>query len=441
MKIITLSHQTINNPIYTKLAAGAQIEIYSGDGPVDECDVFVFDAASCAAAEVSQAVAPLDAGAWVLLLDLSDEHKQALAKRIGFRSHGAGRGYLVAKTNDAEGHERFRIVEARDSKPKVSSMSRGFQGDKTGVTKEFDPEVAFQDQEQEHPLSDAEVDVFLSVLAASPQAEASDSAPPGLIWKSWIYSRTHTYTASGTVNSDTGLGPPPSKTITLLLTYDFEAALNNAPQSGAFQYLGLLMTGIFQNNGMSNTTDTNYGWIIAELNPSFQQSSDLFWYSSSPANTNEQTQVTTGSSVTVGFDQNGVSAGYTYSNSVTENITDWYITQQTASEWIYAQNTPFDGSTQNYKVAEGCVNWYSGHINTSSFPAISTSSLQCAVNAVWKTNSVLTTEVPISISNFMQADYMMVGEFLGLGTSFALWWATSEPTDTFSIDLSVVTAS
>src|SRR6185312_6684543 len=187
------------------------------------------------------------------------------------------------------------------------------------------------------------------------------------------------------------------------------------------------------------TTDTNYGWIIAELNPSFQQSPELFWYSSSPANTNDQTQVTTGSSVNIGFSQNGASAGYTYTNSVTENITDWYITQQTASEWIYAQNTPFDGTTQNYKVAESCVNWYSGHINTSDFPSISISSLQCAVNAVWKTNSVLTTEVPISITNYMQSDYMMVGEFLGLGASFALWWAFSSPTDTFSIDLSVVT--
>lgn len=436
MKIITLSHQTINNPIYTKLAAGAQVESYSGSGAIGECDIFVFDSASCAAAEVNLVIPPLDAGVSVLLLDPTDEHKQALAKRIGFRSHGAGRGYFVAKTTNDDGHERYRIIEARDSKIKISLISQGAQGDSTGLKKVFDPEV--EDVEEEGSLSDADVDLYLSALAATPQAAASSPPPSALIWKSWVYSAHHQLNASGGVNSNTGLGPPPSKTLDLYLTYSFEAALNNAPQSGPFQYLGLLLTGIYQNNGLSNTSDTNYGWIIANIVPSFQPSSELFWYSSSPANTNDVTQVTTGSSVNVGFDSNGASAGYTYSNSTTQNITDWYITQQTASQWLYAQNTPFDGSTTSASVASGCVNWYSGHINTSSFPAISTSSLQFAVDAVWKTNSVLTSEVPVTITNHMQADYFMVKEFLGLGTNFVLWTSSTTPTDTFSIDMSVV---
>lgn len=74
-------------------------------------------------------------------------------------------------------------------------------------------------------------------------------------------------------------------------------------------------------------------------------------------------------------------------------------------------------------------------MNTSSFP---TSSLQFAVNEVWKTNSVLTTSQTFSISNQMRADYIMINTFLGLGTKWATWISTSTPSDTFTIDMSVL---
>ncbi|MFT3766388.1 MAG: hypothetical protein QM820_12880 [Minicystis sp.] len=436
MRIQTLSHSDVANPLYKKLVSGNTLSAPGDDGP---CDLFVVDAASCAPDEIGQAVAALDAGAKVLLLDAGDEHKKALAKRIGFRSHGPSRGYLVARLASKEGHARYRIVEVGEDQAPVTCASQAVAGDRKGATKVFPSQPGVPAPQQGRALTDAEMDVLLAAItAAAAEDEATDSAPEGLDWASWIYSRSHSYTASGSVNSDTGLGPPPSQQVTLLLTYTFQAALNDPPQSGAFQYVGLSLSGIFQNNGMSNTDDDNYGWILAAIEPTFSPSSSLAWYSSSPSNTNDATQVTTGSSVNIGFNSNGATGGYTYSSSVTNNITDWYITQETSSNWLYAQNTPFDGNTTSASVADSCVNWYSGHINTSSFPTISTSSLQFATNTVWKTSSVLTSEVDISVNNRMQVDYMMVKEFMGLGTNFVLWYSSSTPTDSFSIDLSVV---
>lgn len=438
MQIRTLASGNINNPIYTKLSLGATVSGYSSDEALGAGDLVVIDASTCFPSDVSVAFASLDAGAALLLLDPTDGHKQAVAKHIGFRSKGASIGYYVVKQQVATGVSRYRIVEAGDSKGMVASVSQAVLGDANGVKETFPPQIAFQDVEQVQPLTDADVELFLAAIDTVVEPDTASSPPSELVWQQWVYSSPHSYTASGSVNSDTGMGPPPSKSISLLLTYTFQGALNNAPQSGAFQYLGLLETGIFQNNGMSNTDDDNYGWIIAALSPTYEAPASLFWYASSPSNTNDVTQVTTGSSVNIGFNNNGVSGGYTYSSSTTENITDWYIKQQTASSWLYAQNTPFDGSTTSASVASGCVNWYSGHINTSEFPVISTSSLQFAVDTVWKTNEVLSTEVDITISNFMQTDYMMVKEFLGLGTNFVLWTSQSTQSDSFAIDMSVI---
>ena len=79
-------------------------------------------------------------------------------------------------------------------------------------------------------------------------------------------------------------------------------------------------------------------------------------------------------------------------------------------------------------------------MNTSpAFPVISTSSLQFAADAVWKTNTVLTGEISISVVNLMRVDYIMVDKVLGFGNAWADWWKQSNPSDAFSIDMSVLT--
>lgn len=440
MKITTHAHGAISNAVYAYLTAGTTAAIYREDTPLSTGDLFVIDARSCPAHEVSLAFAPLLAGAGVLLLDASDEHKKALARHIGFRSQGANTGYFVSRHADAAGHVSYRIVEAGDSTSKMTSTSQRAYKDNIIEQHEVHPAVvAFEDVQQVHALTQADIDLFATTIASPVVLDASAPPPAQLVWKNWIYSRTHTFTAAGAGNSD--FDAPPSKTISLLLTYTFQGALNNTPQTGPFQYLGLLETGIFQNNGMSHTSNTDFGWTIAAFNPTFAASSALQYFESSPSNTNDVAQVTTGSSVTVGFDASsegtaGLNGSYTYSNATTKNISDWYITQNQSNNWLYAQNTPYDGVTTSFP--SGGFNWFTGLIETGSFPVISTTSLQFAMSAVWKTNSVLTTEVDITVYNLMRVDYLRENTFLGLGTKGAFWNSTSVPQDIFSIDMSAL---
>lgn len=445
MRIVTLTSTKTSNPVYARLVQAAAPTLHADGEKFAAGDVVVLDAAGSTPDDVSRAFPAFDAGATVLLLDAGDDHKQALAQRIGFRSHGSSVAYS-AKRTDAGGATRVDVSEVGQTSAPASSVSQGGSADAEGANKQtFEPQVDFDNVEQAQTLTDEDIEFFVTSLQTRNVASLSEAAaaPSGLVSKSWNYSRSHSFTASGSQNSGTGLGPPPSKTISVNLNYVFQGALNNATESGSFQYLGVQETGIFQNNGMSNTSDTNYGWVLGSICPTITQPSTLYWYQSSPANTNDVTSVTTGSSVTVGFNASntggGGNASYTYSNSSTQNITDWYITQMTASSWIYAQNTPYDGNTTSGSTVADCINWYSGLVDTSSFPTISKSSLQFAVDAVWKTNSVLTSTQTISVSNQMRVDYIMIDTFLGLGTKWATWIYTSTPTDTFSIDMSVLT--
>lgn len=441
MKMTTRTHGVISNAVYAKLSAGANVAVYKDGASFSKGDIFVIDASTCPPQEVSLAVAPLLAGAGVLLLGAGDEHKKALAKHIGFRSQGTSTGYFVSQHLDATGHATYRIVEVGDSTAKITSTSQHAFKDKNTDKLEISPAVvAFQDVQQVYAITQADIDLFVASIVQPLVLDASPPPPAQLVWKNWIYSRTQSFTAAGAGNSD--FDAPPSKLISLMLTYTFQGALNNTPQTGPFQYLGLLETGIFQNNGMNHISDTDFGWTIAAFNPTFAVPDALQYFESSPSNTNSVTQVTTGSSVTVGFDASsegtaGLNGSYTYSNSTTKNISDWYITQKQSSNWLYAQNTPYDGIATSYP--SGGYNWFTGLIETSSFPVISTTSLQFAMSAVWKTSSVLTTEVDVTVYNLMRVDYLKENTFLGLGTKGAFWNYTSVPQDTFSIDMSVLT--
>ena len=442
MSIYVLSHGDIASPVHARLAAGATTTAFAAGDTLSPGDLLVIDAATCSTDEVQLGFPAIDAGAAVLLLDATDDYKQALGKHIGFRSHGASRGYHVVRRTGADGHARCYVSEVRDNTAPASLYVATGSGNKEqGTDKVGTVTTVYEDQVQTTPMTEADLDCFAASLAVTGE-NGTTPPPPGLVWYTWIYSSTHSFTASGSYNSDADLGPPPSKTITVNLTYLIQGALNNATQSGAFQFLGLQETGIFQNNGMSSKTDTSCGWTLGSICPTFSVPSSLAWYQSSPSNTNNVSTVTTGSSVTVGFNAGtsggGGNASYTYSNSVTENITDWYIQQSTASAWIYAQYTPFDGNSTDPSVINDSRGW-NGTIDTSTFPVISTSSLQFAATAVWKTSAVLDSEVTISVSNRMRVDYIMVDKVLGFGNAWADWWYQSPPNDSFSIDMSTLT--
>ena len=438
MKALVQSKGTINNRIYSKLAATLATEPYDGQQSVGNYDLLIVDAESVAGDE-SLARAALDSSVPVLALDAGDNQKKALARRIGFRSHGQGLAYLILKADDAEGRECFRIIEARDRDVQVTRGSRTGFADIWGRPAD-EPEAAASTVIQKVPFSDQQADEFVrSLLRLRPmKLAAAPGPPPGLTWKRWMYSETYSAGLEGVRDDKTGHGPPPTGSISLLSTYTFDAALSNA-STPACQYVGALHSGIFQNDGgMIMDTENSFGWFLTWLEPSFYTASpELSYYQSSPANVNKQAQVTTSSSVNLGFNSSGVNGSYTWSDAVTENIEDWYIQQILATDWRYAQNTPFDGYSPSD--ASKSINWMTGHIQTQDYPLISKSALQFAVQTIWRTTQVIDGEVTIQGGATGEAEYLMSDTcFMGIGYSWASWWNMGNWSSMFSIDLSQV---
>lgn len=385
------SAPTLDNPISARISdLGSAAD-----------DLVVFDCASRPAEEVSQLFGALDAGAGLLLLDATEAHKEALAAHVGFRSQGAARGYFVAR-RAAGGKVGYHFHEATDAPEEVADFIQGIR----------------------------------ETLAMPLRLDESTSGP---VEQTWTYTTSHPFTAVGPYNSDTGLGPTPDGSISLQLKYVFEGALDTGDNAGPFQYIGCTLSGILSNGGLVGNTGETFGWILANFNPSFSVASDAFSYSSSsPANTSGTSTVQTGYNVNVGVSTgSGASATYNYSNSITNSISEWNVVQTSSSSWNYAQATPFDGNATDNGTIDNCIDWAHGNgVQTGEFPAISTSTLQFAVNTVWKTNGVVTDTVLFYGNTLTQVDYIMTQVILGATNKECSWVHKAASNDAFYIDMS-----
>ncbi|TDR43986.1 hypothetical protein DFR29_106131 [Tahibacter aquaticus] len=74
-------------------------------------------------------------------------------------------------------------------------------------------------------------------------------------------------------------------------------------------------------------------------------------------------------------------------------------------------------------------------IDTNTFPTIS---LQLAAVGVWKTSSVITDEMNISVPNRIRVDHIIVDKVVNFGNAWADWWYQNPPDASFSIDMSIV---
>jgi hypothetical protein len=437
MKTSVTNKQKIDNPIYAQISDIGSATPFSTDTKYSTDDLIVFDCASCPPEDVSKLFGALDTGAGLLLLSATDAHKKALAVHVGFSSRGRSRGYFVAR-RASNGKIGYHFLEAKDTLSH-STLRTASSVRTDGSLTARAPTVVFNSVP--HTLTSDEIAVFIKGLqnTLAMPLQLDTQPPAGLDYKTWFYTRPYSYTTYG-LEEKSGLGPPPNGTVSLQMTYVFDGALDTTAQTGPFQFIGCSLSGILSNGGLKANSGESFGWSLANFNASFYTSSDaLFIYSSSPPNTNGVSSVTTGSNVTVGFSTGGVSTGYTYSNSVTNSIADWQVVQNSGYSWNYAQVTPYDGNATDNGTIDNCIDWaHGGGVQTGEFPAISTSSLQFAVNTVWKTNEVTTDTITFQGITSNQADYIMTQVLLGATNKEASWFWIASSNDSFDIDMSVI---
>jgi hypothetical protein len=413
------------------------MERFSGNERVADYQMVVLDAAACTAS-ADLAASALDAGVPVLVLGAHDEAKAVLARHIGFRSAGDSAAYLVAPLKDEAGGTHFHILEQALPAAKQEVTWQEAAGEGEGMKECYeahtedmsDPSGVLQPTREELKGFGRRV---RALLKGERQRKAlAGDIPAGLKWKSWVYSVDQTFTASGSKSS---LGTPKQQTLSCFTTYEFTAFLNNWPETGAFQYLVLQQTGIYQTNGLVKNDDHERGWYLTELAPSFQASSPLFYYQSSPPNVAGSKSVTTTSGFAVNFNNGGAGATYNYSSSETNVISDWKVAQLTGTSWQYSQVDPYNGTTNSFP---GGMVESNDKGELKGLPDISKYSLQFDVQTVWKTNEVVQSEVSVGCTNTCRTDYIIT-EY-DSGTKWeGYWWTyidTRQPS--FTIDLGVI---
>jgi hypothetical protein len=438
MKFLLHTAAKIADPVSWFLSHIAEVKPFQTGDRAAGFDLFVLDAGACAAA-ADMVREALEGGTAVLVLDAGDEQKTVLHDIIGFRSAGPGAGYLVVPIPDGNGRTHYQILEQRYPTRVQSLIRRSAAGEGEGLTEESDPleidlsreegcEYLFElSQEQLKSFGEKVRDVL-----RSPRTIPAQDIPAGLKSRSWVYSEDQSFTASG---GKTSVGKPKKQDISCFTTYEFQAFLNNWPESGAFQYVYLRQSGIYQTNGMVKNNNHERGWYLTQLAPTFTPPPELFYYQSSPANTAGSKDVTTSTGFQIDFNTGGAGASYNFSKSSTERIYDWQIVQKTGMSWQYFQATPYSGKQ---------VKWPDSAVESNDkgeikpMPTISKYSLQFDIQTVWKTNGIVRRSVPIQTSNYLKTDYLMTEYFSGTKWEGTWWEYPITWPGTYYIDLALV---
>jgi hypothetical protein len=439
MKFLLHTKESIADRILEFLRQIAQVDSAADSESLADYDLLILDAKTCGSDSESQDRALLkdafDRDRAVLVLNAAEDQKQALADYIGFQSHGAGMAYFVKPVRDNAGRTHYRILEK--TFPTSGSLWRGdARGDGEKPIEQSDPmEINLADSSENREIHDRELRSFGKSLTEMLQPERAAEGidrdkPSDLKWKAWIYSRDQSFDATG---PKFRFGPPPLQHLSCYTTYEFQAYLNNWPETGAFQFLFLRQGGIYETNGMKNDTDHVKGWYLTQFSPTYPASKELFYYSSSPANVSDSKDVTTSSGFTVEFNTSGGGAQYNFSSSETQRIWDWRVTQLTGTSWQYYQQIPYSGISTTFP-----YDMVGNKGVLKALPEISKYSLQFDLQVVWKTNSVEKKWVNVTGENRMRTDYIITEHTSGTGWEGDWWYYITNPSPTFALDLSLV---
>lgn len=323
-------HGPVNSPAFDALrglltigdeVASAQVLVVDGD-------------AYSPGALASDAVVQqhLREGKWVLLVDLTKDHNDRDMVPLA-HSSGAGQSHIAVlrRRNDAFGRPAIDLYDF----PRSGTLAPTEQ------------------QLADLPRSVAE---FLRKVPAA--APAGFTPPPGLIYVTFNFTqpddsaqfsatKNGTDTSNGIQNTSVNRGfvyslfldnqNTPTGDFQQLLVHDTVQA---TPLNSALGTDALMIT----KTGSSLVT-CDIGWFqVAVDHTAVAANPGLFTpQDNSPQNTNEQEQVTTGVSFGINFSNPLGSGGgtATYSESVTQNVSQWSVLNPTTGSWSWQNQDPW----------------------------------------------------------------------------------------------------
>lgn len=168
----------------------------------------------------------------------------------------------------------------------------------------------------------------------------------------------YSWTCTGSKDKHTGVKPAP-QTMTIsghVQTGVYYDNSNVVPK----QWIKIEASGtVFTNGPVKNKKTDQIGWTLetygvqsdSTLSGTYPDGTQIADDSSSPNTANGVTQVTSTTSFSVGLTAgtSGLNSplSYSVSNSVSVNLTDWAVLQSNTSDWLFFQQTPYDGRSNN----------------------------------------------------------------------------------------------
>lgn len=388
VKFLSISDDEINNLIFDKIKKSGETTAYDGKQDPTAYNMVVINAKSSDInAHVSLIQKALDSDTAVMLLDAGKPDKKALSQVIGFHNERQCAAYFLAPMVDKNGKRHYKIIE--QFAPVMGEgdlMRQEAHLNHLGEVETTEPVTIQLSNTNAPELSHKdiaefaqEVEADLTTLATSGALlQASSTPPAGAPYWNHLYSFKQPIAPSGSPVNGNSIPTGNqlfSGNATIGIYFD-NVSFSDQP----VQWLLVNLSGVYAANLTANTTDEK-AWLIGGLQIQGPSPAELTFQQASPNSISGASTYTADTSFTIGLqagsDGVSVNASYTESNSVSQSLQDWEITQSNEDGWFFFQQNPFNGT-----VFSDLTDGLSGS-GVVSLPSITTSSLAFNTQTVW----------------------------------------------------------
>jgi len=380
IRYLVHTREPVFHVVLQALQDKAEFILATGSESVTDFDILVLDGRTYSPTELKplaeSALEMIDNGRPVLLIHSTEENKKILSDAGVFHSYieRDGSALLVEPRTNTSGKfipsrglcEQFFALPS-ELKGTLSILTENRDGSRIEESINYEPEVVDRSEDisaYAHFIERVELVVATLSHGAPLTSDGGSMQPPNGVPTSCYYLTDITpyyqWTCTGTKDKDTKITPVQQS---FTLSGIIQAGVYYDNGSGpAKQWIKIQQDGsIFPDNGgpVKNNHKDQIGWSLGAYWPrasnspvgQYNDDSTIVDDTSSPSTTSNSYTYVSSTSFTVGLaaGTDGLNGNMQYeiSDSTSETITDWAVTQSNSLDWCMYQQVPFDGRTVN----------------------------------------------------------------------------------------------